>query len=510
MGDIEYEDANRIIRDPNTVKARIFIGNTPTNVTKRDLEEVFSPHGKIVAIVLNRGFAFLQYSNERSAQDAIEKECGRMCGGKKLDVKHAVVFKGGQKGRNEGKDDDRGRERSPIRDDVMNNDRMGFNDHRLDMPQRNDRFGPGFVGGPRDDSFPSTEYPIGGPGTFAPGYMGMARDSDGRYPQPEFPPVGNMPGEVGGPFPVSDRPLPGMMPPREPFREPINMHSDRINDCEIIVLHRAITMNYADFVERRLKDIGLTVDVLFPNDDVPLGRILANISGRGALYAIVVAPVNEQHRSLTVNILYGQHQEHRNMPMEDAISLIRRTFQSYMRGERELPGTIGGYEVHPDAIQTLFNLLKENRQLTVLQYDKVIRYLQEKRALQLKLEVGDDPADLPTLQDTNSNSSAAAAVPVVKQQELQSRIMNILKKKGAVPADEAPAPVPAPDQWQSAAAEGPSPTQQAPPLLKNPNVQMAIDSLLRNLKPKSDAAPPAPVPAPTQPMFSAYASSRKY
>lgn len=39
-----------------------------------------------------------------------------------------------------------------------------------------------------------------------------------------------------------------------------------------------------------------------------MGRVLANISGRGTLFAIIVNMVNEEHRSLTLNILYGQPQ----------------------------------------------------------------------------------------------------------------------------------------------------------------------------------------------------------
>lgn len=88
------------------------------------------------------------------------------------------------------------------------------------------------------------------------------------------------------------------------------------------------------------------------------------------------------------------------MPVEDAIAMIARNFDLYMRGEKGLgPGPVpvvpaGGLapnlDRHPEAIQTLLNLLKENRQLTVLQYDKVIRYLQEKREIQVRLEVGDD------------------------------------------------------------------------------------------------------------------------
>jgi len=47
------------------------------------------------------------------------------------------------------------------------------------------------------------------------------------------------------------------------------------------------------------------VDLLFPNEDVPLGRVLGNIASRGCLYAVVVTPINHEHHSLTLNILHG-------------------------------------------------------------------------------------------------------------------------------------------------------------------------------------------------------------
>jgi len=54
-----------------------------------------------------------------------------------------------------------------------------------------------------------------------------------------------------------------------------------------------------------LKQVGLMVDLLFPNEDVPLGRVLGNIASRGCLYAVVVTPINHEHHSLTLNILHG-------------------------------------------------------------------------------------------------------------------------------------------------------------------------------------------------------------
>jgi len=47
------------------------------------------------------------------------------------------------------------------------------------------------------------------------------------------------------------------------------------------------------------------VDLLFPNEDVPLGRVLGNIASRGCLYAVVVKPTNQEHHSLTLNILHN-------------------------------------------------------------------------------------------------------------------------------------------------------------------------------------------------------------
>lgn len=65
---------------------------------------------------------------------------------------------------------------------------------------------------------------------------------------------------------------------------------------------------YAEYIEQRLKSVGLVVDLLYPNEDVPLGRVLANISSRGCLYAILVMPQNEEYRSLTLSILHGTPQ----------------------------------------------------------------------------------------------------------------------------------------------------------------------------------------------------------
>ncbi|XP_072767856.1 uncharacterized protein Neos isoform X2 [Anoplolepis gracilipes] len=208
------------------------------------------------------------------------------------------------------------------------------------------------------------------------------------------------------------------------------------NDCEIIVVNKALT-KYAEDIELRLKQVGLMVDLLFPNEDVPLSRVLGNIASRGCLYAVVVTPINHEHHSLTLNILHGLPQEHRNMPVEDAINLISRDFTNYKSGGRSVPlNTPLASERHPDAIQVLLNMLADNHQLTVLQYDRVVKYLDMKREEQVQVELG-DAKDLPVKTPLTSISDP-------KQAELQTRILNILNNSKTNTSTAEPSPVPPP------------------------------------------------------------------
>ncbi|XP_020291829.1 probable serine/threonine-protein kinase DDB_G0278509 isoform X2 [Pseudomyrmex gracilis] len=286
------------------------------------------------------------------------------------------------------------------------------------------------------------------------------------------------------------------------------------NDCEIIVVNKALT-KYAEEIELRLKQIGLLVDLLFPNEDVPLGRVLGNIASRGCLYAVVVTPINHEHHSLTLNILHGLPQEHRNMPVEDAINLISRDFANYKAGgSRSIPlNTPLANERHPDAIQVLLNILADNHQLTVLQYDRVIKYLEMRREEQVQVELG-DVKDLPV-------TTPLAPPNDPKQAELQTRILNILnnsKTSSSATSDpspvpppvSAPAPVP-PATWGTASSTATtssmtnSTTGVSPsPLLNDPTVQKALDSLLQGNLLKSIGDQQQPAPGGAQPLFAAF------
>ncbi|KAJ9583891.1 hypothetical protein L9F63_021768, partial [Diploptera punctata] len=277
--------------------------------------------------------------------------------------------------------------------------------------------------------------------------------------------------------------------------------TDRTNDCEIIVVNKN-QREYAEYIEHRLKQIGLTVDILFPNEE------------------------NEEHRSLTLNILHGLPQEHRNMPLDDAVPLIMRNYEAYIRGEKlsapistSIPvvsSSIPLSERHPEAIQTnsVLNLLSDNRQLTVLQYDRVIRYLQDKRELQIQLELG-DAKDLPPAKSSSE--------PTNKQQvDLQHRILNILNSTPgsvassgsvlpkAVPAPVPPVPAPVGSSWGLSSQSGSASAGGPTPLLNDPTVQKALDSLIQgNLLHKISSHATTTASSlgapPSQPLFGAFA-----
>ncbi|XP_041841658.1 heterogeneous nuclear ribonucleoproteins C1/C2 isoform X4 [Melanotaenia boesemani] len=73
--------------DPRSLNSRVFIGNLNTLlVTKADVEAIFCKYGKVVGCSIHKGYAFVQYSNERNARAAVAGEDGRMIVGQVLDI----------------------------------------------------------------------------------------------------------------------------------------------------------------------------------------------------------------------------------------------------------------------------------------------------------------------------------------------------------------------------------------------------------------------------------------
>jgi hypothetical protein len=387
-------------REEKDQKSRVFVGNLGPEVTVEDIRQRFEVHGPISNVNKNvKGFAFVQYENEPDAKEAVAKEDGRLFKGKKIDVKPAM--RSGEAGG--------GPQNRP--GDAKSGRGPGIVDRRGGSRDRDDRFGPsggdrgygggggrdfggsgwggGGGGGERDFRHGGGGYPpYDGPGRGGrDGYYGGGSDNGGggyRGGFNEGPPGrgGGMMGPRGGPAPP-----PSLM--------------DKPNDVEIICMNKH-TRVYAEAVEARLKNMGLTVDVLFPNPEIPLGKVLGNIAGRGVMYAVCVSPDNELHRSLTVNVLQGEQQEHRNMPLDEAMSFVGKSFSRFI--EKPAGGQLG-YATpaaaaassaadqlpafgHPNDIRTILGFLIDDRPMSIMEYDKLIKYLATRREGTLKAEYG--------------------------------------------------------------------------------------------------------------------------
>ncbi|XP_068118368.1 RNA-binding protein Raly isoform X2 [Hyperolius riggenbachi] len=76
--------------DPKSLNSRVFIGNLNTAVVKKsDVESIFSKYGRVVGCSVHKGYAFVQYLNERHARGAVLGENGRLLAGQTLDINMA-------------------------------------------------------------------------------------------------------------------------------------------------------------------------------------------------------------------------------------------------------------------------------------------------------------------------------------------------------------------------------------------------------------------------------------
>lgn len=76
--------------DPKSINSRVFIGNLNTAVaTKADVETIFAKYGRVAGCSVHKGYAFVQYANERHARAAVLGENGRVLAGQTLDINMA-------------------------------------------------------------------------------------------------------------------------------------------------------------------------------------------------------------------------------------------------------------------------------------------------------------------------------------------------------------------------------------------------------------------------------------
>ncbi|NXV81439.1 NCOA5 protein, partial [Atlantisia rogersi] len=332
--------------------------------------------------------------------------------------------------------------------------------------------------------------------------------------------------------------------------------AERPVDCSVIVVNKQ-TKEYAESVGRKVRDLGMVVDLIFLNTEMSLTQALDDVSRGGSPFAIVITQQHQVHRSCTVNIMFGTPQEHRNMPQADAMVLVARNYERYktesrekerdeiarqaakmadeaVLQERERPpsmeeGVRGG---HPPAIQTLLNLLADNRYLTAEETDKVINYLRDRKdrllrgsSDSLQAPMSRQSLGAPSGSSLGSQSSlpssqahqssqplvSAPAVPASSsnpQQELQAKILSLFNSGAAAAA------VANSSSAASVGTSGGTPNQNFPNMasgqarsaqmsagnlnqaqqrLQTPSTQLpALQGPTRNTGPRPGAPPQAP------------------
>jgi len=305
--------------DSHALRCRVFIGNLATDKTnKAEVEEIFEKFGGVASCSLHNNFGFIQYHEDKDADRAVEEMHGKTLFGKRIDVNLA-----GLRRKPQSKDQYEG---APPKEAVVPPDMLKNSGRpprpRDRSPLRGDR-----------------EVPYGRPGN----YDNASYDAYNR-------PHGNRPLEYPGsrrmdPYGVydnRDNSSPYMNDYRDaPYRRPMDDPRPPIQrlrpaiDCEIVSLSKEET-RYAEEVESRIRSIGLVCNIGFPPSDLPILELMDRIARTGTLYAVVVTSQNAQHRSCTLYKLHGPtREEHRNMPLDDALSFVARNFDSYLRSLRD-------------------------------------------------------------------------------------------------------------------------------------------------------------------------------
>ncbi|OQR73483.1 hypothetical protein BIW11_09705, partial [Tropilaelaps mercedesae] len=464
--------------DPNRAAQRVFVGNLKPHIVRADLFDIFAKYGEITAISINRqGYGFVQYSDDDSAQQALS-ENGAQVKSCMLQVKPCSVNDLRKKRR------DRSRSRSPQPPTPQRYENERRSASRSPPPSRRSPSPPRGRGAPPPPRGPRTD-------------GGYHRDVGSAGYRAESPPPSQYMGSHHHRGPPLDA-------PRKP------------NDCEIVVMSKQ-QRDYAENVERRLKNLGLKVDVLFLKDEALLAQALDDLGLRGTLYACVIGEQHEMHNSVTLNVLYGVPQEHRNMPVDEALKFLSQNFREHLERQRDRDAADDEREV-----KFLLKLLIESRYISIREYDLLIQHLTNKREQLVEEEMGEgrrapsphrdpppshamatgrgDPSSLHRSAHESPNPMSQALTIEQQNQQLHEKIRNLIgtPSSGLAPA-AAPvlggnvslgAPAAPPLQAPPApfgltgglGGAGGMPVQQPPaPFvnLNNPSVQEALDKLIK-------------------------------
>ncbi|CAH8597468.1 unnamed protein product [Schistosoma bovis] len=233
---------------------------------------------------------------------------------------------------------------------------------------------------------------------------------------------------------------------------------------------------YAEIIEQRVTKSLTTpgspsvthIVVLLSVDH--LSPCLADLTKDGVPFAIICTMTNWAHNSCTLRILYAPtQQEHRNMPLDDALILLHREYSAYTTSSKEevdtAPPDDANFLPPSRHLASLLHMLADSRVLSVGELDEITVFVQErKRRLEGR---------------RNANSDAGACSE--NTAELKSRILSMLYPQpvsSTVTTNTASSNVPVDAAHQTQDLTATSIGSKLAENLTNPIVQKAIDTLM--------------------------------
>lgn len=90
--------AKNLMRDPATASSRIYVGSLSEQATEAQIQDLFSKYGAIRGVLVSKGYGFVQFETDESAQNAIQNENQQMFLNRKLIVRTAQKNSGGSGG----------------------------------------------------------------------------------------------------------------------------------------------------------------------------------------------------------------------------------------------------------------------------------------------------------------------------------------------------------------------------------------------------------------------------
>ena len=70
--------------DPRSIRCRVFIGNLPAEMKRKELEDIFAQYGRVAGISVHNNYGFVQFEDDKEADAAVGKENGQVYYGKRI------------------------------------------------------------------------------------------------------------------------------------------------------------------------------------------------------------------------------------------------------------------------------------------------------------------------------------------------------------------------------------------------------------------------------------------